>query len=381
MQFYEKNKKLSPIYHRAICLAISKEFAHSQKGEVFVAKYQDSEQANPRRELLDVEQQANEEKTIEKHCEIQFNNDVNHKLLDKVFFQIAETLNDKEKLFTETLSIDISACGILEILSVKAASIKRLTPLLNDLPWLGDELINLVNKPQYRKRSAIQMSKPGLALSYIGLDNLKTVMPTFILKHWLPKTTSPFPLMKRKLWQDSLSIAMASKILAKNEGYDEYQAFTAGMLSNVGILSMSKIFTQIYNEVHQHELKEAYHNRDKRLHDVLNKIETTPEFLLELISMYSCKLTTEMIEFMQFNRLHITEAIFDLSFNDDRRKMGKLARILLKAKSYVLFRSLAKESLITTEESKHWLANVGLTAKEVTQLNRADIDHIKLNFN
>ena len=88
------------------------------------------------------------------------------------------------------------------------------------------ELINLVNKPQYRKRSDVQVNEPNLALSYVGLDNLKLVMPTFMLKHWLPTSTAPYPLMKRKLWNDSLSVALAAQLLAKEHGLDRIYRFS-----------------------------------------------------------------------------------------------------------------------------------------------------------
>ncbi len=380
MQLYKKNKTISAIYHRAICLSISNEFAQKQKDEMFVAQYQNSEQHNARRELLEVEQQANDEKMIEKHGKMHFKHEVTQKLLAKVYENITDVLSDKEQVFSEILNIAPQACEILEVLSVRAASLKRITPLVLDLPWLSNDLLTLVNKPQYRKRSEIQMSKPNLAVSYVGLDNLKTVMPTFIFKQWLPNSSSEFPTMKRKLWQDSLATAMASKVLAKNEGFDEYQAFAAGMLSNIGTIAIQKVFTKAYHDIHNDDLKTAYINRDKRLHDTLNEIEVTPEFILEIIAVHSSQLTKDIIELMGFKRLFINNAMAELSSNTDRISMSQLSKILIKSKSYIAFRNLAKERLINTEESKLWLSYSGLSAKEVALLKKSDIDHIKLNF-
>ena len=50
--------------------------------------------------------------------------------------------------------------------------------------------------------------------------------------------------MKRKLWNDSLSVALATRVLAEQQGIDWYRAFTAGMLSNIGILAVSRCFLQ-----------------------------------------------------------------------------------------------------------------------------------------
>ena len=44
MQIFEDNKLVSPIYSRALSLAISKDFAQQKNGKIRVAKHQDSEQ-------------------------------------------------------------------------------------------------------------------------------------------------------------------------------------------------------------------------------------------------------------------------------------------------------------------------------------------------
>ena len=56
MQIFENNKIIFPIYNRALCLAISKDFAHKKNGKINVAEHQNSEQLNRRRELLPLKQ-------------------------------------------------------------------------------------------------------------------------------------------------------------------------------------------------------------------------------------------------------------------------------------------------------------------------------------
>jgi len=189
---------------------------------------------------------------------------------------------------------------------LRATSINRIKPLATSLSWLATDLVNLVNKPQYRKRADVQVNDANLALSYIGLDNLKLVMPTFILKHWLPKSTAPFSLMKRKLWNDSLSIALAASALAEHSGANGYTAFTTGMLSNIGQLAITRCYLTTYNRMYKQELRDAFNTKDKRLHNILSKIENSPELLLEQLILRSSKLSAELIEQMNFDRLPIT---------------------------------------------------------------------------
>jgi HD-like signal output (HDOD) protein len=380
MQIFENNDLVGPIYKRAMSLIISKEFAEQQSGKVAVAIHQNSEQSNRRRELLAVEEETNKNKIIKAHGESFFTDQVMSKFFAHVTAEVNKKFDNKENLYSSILKIEDAAPNIMEILSVRAASINRIIPLVKSLPWLADELINLVNKPQYRKRANVQVSDASLALSYVGLDNLKLVMPTFMLKHWLPNSTAPYALMKRKLWNDSLTIAMSSSVLAKKEGMDEFSAFAAGMFSNLGLIAVSRCFLTTYSELHTAELKEAYDNKDKKLHDTLVSFDASPELLLEQIVTRSSKISADLVELMRLDRLHITEAIFDIAYTEDLEKMCPLAKIVAKAKAYVAYRSLAKDDLISTDEAKILLTSVGISSQEISILKKSDIDHIKLNF-
>ncbi len=381
MQLFEENKTVSAIYERSLSLAIGKEFTLLQNGKIANAKQQGSEQTFRRRELLAVEEQAQKDKIIKEHGKQHFKEQVMEKFYNRVLEKVDHEFENSEHLFSATLSIEHAAPDILEILAVKAASVNRITPLAKSLPWLATDLVNLVNKPQYRKRADVQVTEPGIALSYIGLDNLKLILPTFILKHWLPTSTTPFGLLKRKLWNDSLSVALATKALAEEDGdIDEYTAFTGGMISNLGTLAVTRCFLNIHNDMYNSELKEAYEGRDKKLHDIMAEFDSCPELLLIQLSKRSSKVTADMVELMRFDRLQITEAIFDLAYATDLKPMCKLAKYIAKAKAYIAFRNLAKEDLISPDEAKQLLSCVKLTPANIELLKKTDIDHLKLNF-
>jgi HD-like signal output (HDOD) protein len=381
MQIFETNQTTSDIYQRALSLCISKNFAEKQYGKMNTVHFQGSEQESRRRELLGVEIKAQQEKIIAAHGKEHFRNQVMELFYSQVRNQVNEEFDNKTNLYYNVLRIKDAAPTILELLSLKAISINRIKPLVTSLYWLSTDIINLVNKPHYRKRSNVQVNDAKLALSFLGLDNLKLVMPTFILKHWLPNSTEPYGLMKRKLWNDSLSVALAASILARREGLDRYTAFTTGMLSNIGQLAVTRCFLTTYSEVYETELHQAFESKDKHLHDVLVKIDSAPELLLEQLVLRSSTLSADLIELMQFDRLQITEAMFDLAYCENITKMCPVAQLVAKAKAFVSYRSLASACLIDDDETKQLFDSVKLNSAEVSLLNKSDIDHIKLKFN
>lgn len=381
MQFFDNNDTISAIHQQAVSLSISKDFAEQRHGKVNLVDFQGSEQENRRRKLLSVEVKAQQEKIVAAHGEEHFRKQVMATFFAQVNKQANAEFDDKAYVYKSILNIEDAAPTILELLALRATSINKIKPLATSLPWLSNDLVSLVNKPQYRKRADVQVSDAKLALSYIGLDNLKLVMPTFFLKHWLPTSTAPFSLMKRKLWNDSLSIALASRALAEHSGANSYFAFTTGMLSNIGQLAITRCFLSTYNRMYKQELRDAFEAKDKRLHNILVKIENSPELLLEQLILRSSKLSAELIELMNFDRLPITEAIFDLAYAQTIDKMCPIAQLVTKAKVYVDYRNLAKANLISEEEQTALFKSAKLSKTEISLLNKSDIDHIKLKFN
>jgi HD-like signal output (HDOD) protein len=380
MQIFENNPTVALIYQRSLSLLICKDFAEQENGKITMIDYQGSEQENRRRQLLSVELQAQQDKIIAEHGEEYFRKQTKHHFFTRLRSKINNDFDNKEHLYHKVLGVDDACPAILDNLSARAASVNQIKGLAASLNWLSSDLINLVNKPQYRKRADVQVNDAKLALSYIGLDNLKLVMPTFTLKHWLPNTTVPFGLMKRKLWNDSLAVALAARCLAKETGQDEFTAFTAGMLSNIGAFAVTRCYLTTFSEMHKQQVRSAYENKDKRLHDVLLKIKASKKLLLEQLMMRSASLSADLVETMAFERLVITEPIFDLAYATCLDKMHPIAQLVVKAKAFVTFRTLSKEALITTEESSTLFEIAHLSPDDLALLKKSDIDHIKLHF-
>ena len=379
MLIFEHNKHSLEVYHRAISLMIGVQFASKKVGKDPIVKPQDSEQEYRRRELLEVEEKAHHNKKV-----VDKNKELLNQLVEKNFFkyvtkQINLKFDDKESLYN-ILHIDDAAPTIMDILAVRAASINRITPLVNALPWLSNDVINLVNKPQYRKNSDVKVTKSNLALSYIGLENLKLIMPTFMLKHWLPTNTDPFSLMKRKLWKHSLSVGIAANVLAKEQGIDEFTAFSGAMLSNLGLLSVTKGFLNFYTELYDQALIDAYNNKDNKLHNALLQVGMPEVLLHQQLLLRSSEVAADIVKLMNFERLYITDALFEVAHVNHISDMSPLAQIISKANTYVMFRELAREKLVSPEEAKSLFVSARLSAAEIALLKKSDIDHIKLNF-
>jgi hypothetical protein len=91
-------------------------------------------------------------------------------------------------------------------------------------------------------------------------------------------------------------------------------------------------------------------------------------------------LSAQLVEMMQFERLAITEPLFDIAYIDDIDKMHPIAQLIIKAKAYVDCRSLQQDNLLTDEEKQQCYQLVRITEADLALLRKADIDHLKLSF-
>jgi hypothetical protein len=380
MKIFSLTPDSQSIHQRAMSLYLGKDYALQFIGSGKLNARQESEQENRRRELLAVEQQAQREKLLAEHAKAQFKEHITVKI-DRTFTsRLLQLLDSPEKLYQSVLQVNQAAPDALELLSLNAASLKRVTPLIKSVPWLAQELVHLVNKPQYRKRADVIVQDPALAVNYLGIENLQLTLPTFMLKRWLPVSTQPFPLLKRKLWNDSFAIGLATKNLAEAANIDSFTAFTAAMFSNIGYFTVTRCYLALFQDIHSKALRKAFENKDKRLHDVLLTIKPPADVLLNLLVEKSHLLSAQLVEMMQFERLAITEPLFDIAYIDDIDKMHPIAQLIIKAKAYVDCRSLQQDNLLTDEEKQQCYQLVRITEADLALLRKADIDHLKLSF-
>lgn len=380
MQLFDQDPIVSEIFKRAHNLYVSVEFALAQQGVHHGLNEQETEQHARRRELLAVEEQANKSKLIENHSEIHFKQQIEKKFNIVVGRKMATEFENTDKVINSVLKIEDAIPGILDILSVRAASVGRIKLMVKSMFWLCEDAIDLVNKPQYRKRADVKVQDPILALNYIGLDNLKIVLPSFIIRHWLPHSTAPFKLMKRKLWSESLGIGLASQALAKPAGIDPFTAYCGGLFSNAGYMAITRSYLSFYDRLIQHELQKAYKAKDKRLHTALTTLQPSDSFLSETLSQYGSTLSAEIMAQMHFERLRFTESFEQLAQETNIRKMTPLAKIITQAKVYCTFKSLQKHHLISGEEAKHLLAFAQINSELFALLQKTDISRLNLNM-
>lgn len=305
-----------------------------------------------------------------------------HKIIESA---IAKQLEDIDGVIHTTIGIEDNVPAILDILSVKSASVGRLEPLVNDLSWLGRELVSLVNLPMYRKernkQTAVKVDTPALALRYLGLENLQFIIPTFAIRHWMPHSTEPFSLLNRKLKDNAMSRAIAAQILAKKNDVNEVHAFTLGMLLEVGKIALVRLYLRTFEQVWQRKVRLAREDNNKDLHTALLELKPDPLFLRSLMVNNSLKVSKVVIDNMAFRYMPFSAVMAQLIQPEIKgENILPLTAIMLKARCYSQYIGLAEHQLIEEDEKVSWFDYFNFSQTELKALQKGNFQHFHIKI-
>jgi putative nucleotidyltransferase with HDIG domain len=136
---------------------------------------------------------------------------------------------------------------VLQLFSVQAddVEIKRLVELIRADTTLSSEMLRRANSALYGLRS--QVSSLGHAVTMMGLSQVKSLAMTIGLATYL---RAPLRLaVLRRCWRHSLACALLSGDLAEACRLRPDQAYTSGLLHDVGRLALLVKYPQSYADL------------------------------------------------------------------------------------------------------------------------------------
>ena len=380
----QQQRIVNVLHQRAHDLLLGHSFANQQIGFIHTLDLNDGKPVK-KRTLLEVEVAAQQKRQQKSTSHQKLQAKTSQKLHTVIETVMAKRLEDIDLVIKDTVGIDDNVPAILDILATRAASVGCLEPLINDLNWLGRELVTLVNLPFYRKQrskgTSVKVDTPALALRYLGLDNLQLVVPTFAVRHWMPNSTVPFPLLKRRLKDSTMSCAIAAQTLAQLNGLNPMHAFTLGMLLNVVQIALVRLYLKVFDQVWQRKIQRAREEGDKNLHTALLELKPDPLFLTTLLNEKSLLVSAKVIETMSFKYLPFNTVMQQLVNGIEKGdSLLPLSQVILKARCYSQYLNLKEHQLIEDDELQSWFSYYKFTKKELEALQASNFTNLALQI-
>ncbi len=332
------------------------------------------------RELLDIEANALEQKQKQKATASEFKDYINEYFHDALFEYLDERTENVDYLLTEILTIDPVIPKLFDACAAKASSASTFEKLITELPFLTRDVLNLVNNPPFREPNSkkAHVDNVGLAVRYVGVDNMKFALLTYIAKNWLPHSTEPYTDFKTRYWQYALATANCARELSKHYKVSEHVAFMFGMLQGIGMSLTLRMYLRAFDTVRVQQMKKVVKAGRKDIEKVLDSLTIDDNFVSDALNKYALKVTQVIFDNVELKYAVVAPAAQELANDTPFAEAMPLTQLTQQAKAFVQYKMLQKSRLIELDEAKLFLTNASINNKVIALLNQVNLKKLNL---
>ncbi|GIU20216.1 histidine kinase [Shewanella colwelliana] len=261
---------------------------------------------------------------------------------------------------------------MLEALHQKNIDLNRLRLLITDLPWLCRDLTNMVNSPTFRhkrqQRSDIKVTDIKLVLNFIGVENLRMLIPYYCLRNWLPTGHANLLWTTRKLWRYAMITGIAAKALAQLNEQDIALSYSCALLYQLGASVVLKNGAKVYESIWGNWLREASASRDKELYDAVLATEFPAEDVYQLVLLHSHQLNWQLLSLLNFGESELTKVQTELGNHLSYSELSTFGAIVARASCFAKVMMLEDMRMIDAKEKRLMYDYYELSEQEVIRL-------------
>jgi hypothetical protein len=227
---------------------------------------------------------------------------------------------------------------LLELLHSSKLDLSRLRPIIDGQVWLARDLTNMVNSPVFGARkpqnSDLQVTDLKLVLGYIGLDNLRLLIPFYLCRHWLPLGHTSLLWINRKLWRYAQIQGVAVRALAALHEQDGALLYSLALMRQLGASVILGIGAAIFEQLRGNWLREASKARDKELYDAVAVSEFPAAEICQQVAELGMQLNWQLPQWLGFADSELVLQLRALQDLAGFEQMSLTAQLVAKASCY-----------------------------------------------
>ena len=180
----------------------------------------------------------------------------------------------------ELLRLNSAYVDIIQEISSPIGSIKRLSGMLPADKELSDNLLRLVNNPEFCraiKRPSKKVTDVAAACGLIGMDGLRFLVPGIFLKNRLRIECPHFPLLGQKIWSYYVTSSNAARRLMmphSGDSRDELTMMATGSILCMGMAALHNQFDYSFEKAKRELLEELRQKKKVVLYQAV--LDITP---------------------------------------------------------------------------------------------------------
>ncbi|MGI2169593.1 HDOD domain-containing protein [Shewanella sp. MF05960] len=330
---------------------------------------------------LDIERKALklriEKQVQERHIYLEVSSHLTHTVNNAVEHQMINPLS-----IIESAGITESQVLLLDLLLSPDLNLNRLRPIIEDNSWLCRDLINLINSPTSRhrrpKNSDVQVTDIKLVINYIGLENLRLLIPYFCLRNWLPSGNANLLWITRKLWRYSIMSAIAAQALAELHNKEPSLTYTCALMYQFATSIILSQSGQIFDKTWGTWLREASQSRDKQVYDAIMATDFPAESVFEQVMQHGHTLNWQLLNLLKFEDSKMTSVLKELDHDYHFSELSADAAIVAKASCYAKVLLLEEQQLIDPQERRIMFDYYEFSPQELLRLKAQNFRKLDL---
>lgn len=342
--------------------------------------------AQAERILLEVEerrirkvkmQQIAESKTIEAMA---------NSLKPHVIEHVKTKIQDHEHVTKHLLRLPANFLDLVDMLYSPTSTYSRVASIVRLNNIHDRNLINMVNRSDFQvqigKAVSQRIRDTQIAISLLGVAGTKALLPVMMLKQTIKLRNEYFPLLGFKLWKLMLSNGLATHYILSKKGYsDPVEGLLAGMMYNLGKVSIYHQFIASFDEVKKSFLVNFRKDGKKLQHDYLLKVEPDPGLLFQLMQQLAGKHSLQVAQALEMNKQRpkglgaSLEQALSISSID---QCDPLARAIRQGNAYSQLEQLRHAKLVGKENIVPFLDEVGMSKESMSALLKRNLTRLDL---
>ncbi|OUV22126.1 MAG: hypothetical protein CBC55_04865 [Gammaproteobacteria bacterium TMED95] len=241
---------------------------------------------------------------------------------------------------------------VFEMSSI-TGSLKRLSQIISADPELSDNLIKLVNNPEFSrslKRQSQKVTDVSTACGLIGMDGLRFIIPGMYLKSRLRLECSHFPLLGQKIWTYYVTSSNAARHLLlpySGRNRNELSAMVSGSILCMGMAAVHQQFALSFERAKRELLDELHASKNVVLYHAVLDVEPTANIMTNLFDTSAKKVVENIARQVDWgNKGKTSQAILENILNTNYNRRSKEGLALGQGQTYATWFLLNNAKLV-----------------------------------
>ena len=342
-----------------------------------------------KRILLEVEERRLRKVKMQQIAEAKTIEAMANSLKPHIIKHVEQKIEDCDHAITHLIRLPANFRDLVDMLYSTTSTYSRVAGIVKLNNIHDRNLINMVNRSDFQTQIGKAVSQrirdTQVAISLLGVAGTKALLPVMMLKQTVKFRNEYFPLLGFKLWKLMLSNGLATHYILQQKGYhDPVEGLLAGMMYNLGKVSIYHQFISSFDEVKKNFLVNFRKEGKKLQHDYLLKVEPDPAILYQLMRDLAQKHSLKLIQHLELQKQRprgmsvSLEQALSISRID---QCDALARAIRQGAAYGQLEQLRHAKLVGKENIGPFLDSVGLSKDNMAHLLKRNLTRLELrNF-